>query len=75
MSIHVQTGHRLDVVFSVGTNGRKYLQGIEPHGGTLLSLHESEAQALIDVLQTVLNEIAVQEINDGKANDQTRRNP
>ena len=69
MSIHVQTGHEIDVVFSVRGDGRKYLQGILPRGGTLLPLYEAQAQALIDVLQTVLNEIAVQEINNGKAND------
>lgn len=66
MSIHVQTGHGLDVVFSIGSDGRKYLQGIEPHGGTLLPLYEAQAQALIDVLQTVLNEIVIQETNNGK---------
>jgi hypothetical protein len=72
MSIHVQTGHRLAVVFSVGGDGRKYLQGIKPHGGVLLPLHETQAQALLDVLQTVLNEISVQEINDVKANNEAR---
>lgn len=30
MSIHVQTGHRLDVLYSIGTDGHKYLQGIQP---------------------------------------------
>jgi len=60
MSVHVKTGHQIDVLYSVGSNGRKYLQGILPRGGTLLPLHEQQAQALVDVLQTVLNEIAIQ---------------
>ena len=66
MSVHVQTGHSIDVVYSVASDGRKYLQGIEPRGGVLFPLHEQQAQALIDVLQTVLNEINLQESNNGK---------
>lgn len=64
MSVHVQTGHRLDVVYSVGSDRRKFLQGIEPHGGVLLPLDEEQAQALIDVLQVVLNEITIERIRE-----------
>ncbi|HTG95779.1 MAG TPA: hypothetical protein VL866_24475 [Pyrinomonadaceae bacterium] len=66
MSVHVQTGHKLDVVYSVSSEGRQHLQGIQPHGGILLPLYEKQAQALIDVLQRILNEITEQETANGK---------
>jgi hypothetical protein len=58
VSVHIQTGHGIDVVYSVSSEGNKYLQGIQPYGGILLPLHEEQARALINVLQTILDEIS-----------------
>ena len=73
MSIHITTGNRLDVVYDY-ENGRKALKGLYRHSDRSL-IPLLDPQGLVSVLLTVLNEIAVQEINNGKANDQTRRNP
>jgi hypothetical protein len=68
MSIHVQTGHRLDVVYDY-EDGHKVLRGLQPWDDVeLFSLNREQAQALVDVLQMVLNEIALQEATNGKTN-------
>jgi hypothetical protein len=73
MSIHVTTGNRLDVVYDY-ENGRKVLKGLYRHSDRSL-IPLPDPQGMVSVLLTVLNEIAVQEINDGKANNEARSNP
>ena len=69
MSVHVATGNALDVVFDY-EDGRQVLKGLQRHRSDEV-IPLPEPQGLIDVLQTVLNEIAVQEMK-GATNGQTK---
>lgn len=56
--VHVQTGNRLDVVYD-HEGSRKVLKGLKPWDGELILL--TDPQAVVDVLQTIINECEVSE--------------
>ena len=66
--VHVATGNALDVVFDY-EDGRQVLRGLQRHGSDDL-IPLPQPQGLMDVLQTVLNEIAVKELNNGTTNNE-----
>lgn len=51
MSIHVQTGNRIDVVYDYDRSGKQRLLGIQPHSGDLISVPDpiGLAEVLIQI--------------------------